>query len=231
MQKKIDIDGVGSVIVSRRKGSRNLRLSIQKNGKIKLSIPYGVSEESGIRFLYTKKDWIIKNSSPPKIFKDNDRIGKAHYLKYYFGEYPSVRCSTTDNQVKVYVPKQLSISSERVQKAVSRYIKTLLKKEAEVLILPRLVAVAEKYGYKFRNSSVKSLHSKWGSCSSENDIVLSIYLLQLPWETIDYVILHELNHTVHHNHSQAFWNQLAAVCPNYKQHIKILKTHRSFLII
>lgn len=72
----------------------------------------------------------------------------------------------------------------------------------------RTAFLAKKHGFSYRRVSIRRSRSRWGSCSAENNINLSIYLMQLPSHLIDYVILHELVHTVHKNHSTAFWELL-----------------------
>ena len=64
------------------------------------------------------------------------------------------------------------------------------------------------HGYQFNRASVKNQRTLWGSCSSRNNINLNINLLRLPEELRDYVILHELVHTRHKNHSREFWREL-----------------------
>ncbi len=74
------------------------------------------------------------------------------------------------------------------------------------LQLPRRVAeLAHLHGFKYQGVKIQSSRTRWGSCSARNSINLSLFLMQLPEHLIDYVILHELCHTVHHDHSNSFW--------------------------
>ncbi len=68
----------------------------------------------------------------------------------------------------------------------------------------RLAMLAERFSFSYRQVSIRILRSKWGSCTGDNRISLSIFLMKLPEELIDFVLIHELCHTVHHNHSQDF---------------------------
>ena len=79
-------------------------------------------------------------------------------------------------------------------------------------ILPRKVEqMAAKFGFQYGRVTVRAARSKWGSCSAENNISLSLWLMTLPEHLIDYVVIHELCHTVHHNHSARF-HALADKC-------------------
>lgn len=71
---------------------------------------------------------------------------------------------------------------------------------------------------KFRKNK-----TRFGSCSSKNSISLNILLMKYPLEVIEYVVIHELAHIKHKNHSRLFWNLVEQYCPNYKQYDKMLK--------
>ncbi len=93
--------------------------------------------------------------------------------------------------------------------------------------LPRRTALlSETHGFSFRRVSVRKSRTRWGSCSSINNINLSIYLMLLPSHLIDYVILHELVHTIHKNHSPAFWSLLDEHTGNAKALAREIKKFR-----
>ena len=91
-------------------------------------------------------------------------------------------------------------------------------------ILPkRLDELAQRFGFKYRKVFIKNQKTVWGSCSYMNDINLNLNLVALDSEFIDYVILHELTHTVHKNHQKAFYNLLVKNMPNALEIQKRLK--------
>jgi len=71
---------------------------------------------------------------------------------------------------------------------------------------------AEEHGFQYNRVSVKSMKSRWGSCSAKKNINLNVKILRLPQKLRDYVILHELVHTEHLNHSALFWTRLSDAC-------------------
>lgn len=98
--------------------------------------------------------------------------------------------------------------------------------EARRVLPARLGQLAEKHGFKYSRCSVRDSHSRWGSCSGKGNISLSIYLVLLADELIDYVLLHELCHTIEMNHGERFWAILDNVCKcNSKAIRKKLKKH------
>jgi predicted metal-dependent hydrolase len=78
----------------------------------------------------------------------------------------------------------------------------------------------------YHSVKVKRLASRWGSCSSNKVITLNFFLMQLPWPLIDYVLIHELIHTRHMNHSPDFWNDFERIHPGAKNTRNILKQYR-----
>ena len=90
---------------------------------------------------------------------------------------------------------------------------------------------AKKYNLDFSEINIKNMTSRWGSCSSLGAITLNLHLMRLPLELIDYVILHELAHLKHHNHSERFWTFLDKICPESDVFNKKLKFYKvDFLI-
>ncbi len=79
--------------------------------------------------------------------------------------------------------------------------------------LPKRIAkIASETNLKYNKVSVRATRTRWGSCSSENNISLSIYLMTLPEYLIDFIIIHELCHTIHHNHSPKFHELVNFIC-------------------
>jgi len=85
--------------------------------------------------------------------------------------------------------------------------------------------LAEEHGFSFKRTKITHASSRWGSCSSAGTISLNIGLMNLPFELIDYVIIHELCHTRHMNHSASFWREVAQFDPSYKIHRAELKKY------
>lgn len=79
-----------------------------------------------------------------------------------------------------------------------------LRHEAREALPLRVEALAALHGFRYGRVSIRASRTRWGSCSARNDLSLSLFLMTLPPHLRDFVILHELCHTVHHNHSAAF---------------------------
>lgn len=230
--KQVEIPGIGIVTLSKRRGNRNIRLGFSRDGSVRVSLPYYVPFQAGISFAVSKTAWITKHRPEQRaIIEDGDRIGKAH--RVIFEKSPSATRPTTRvgiTYIKIILPPGMDAHAEPAQAAAERGAHKALKQQAELLLPQRLIQLAKAHNFTYRSLQVKRLSSRWGSCSQHKDIILNIYLMQLPWELIDYVIIHELVHTEHLNHSAAFWERFEEAMPDAKQRRKAVKAHRATLM-
>lgn len=120
------------------------------------------------------------------------------------------------------IREKLPLRSPETQRARDAKKKLLTKKAKEYLPY-RLDYFAKLYGYNYVRLRFSHANTRWGSCSSNGTISLNIGLMQVPEPLRDYVLLHELAHLNHMNHSPAFWSEVAAHDPKYKDHRKKLK--------
>ena len=134
--------------------------------------------------------------------------------------------------VRVTVPRRQTLKNaqEFVDKKInwikkhSNNMKVLIEKskklpkidreEARENLEKRLSELAEQHNFQYNRVSIRSQRTRWGSCSSKDNISLNMKLLHLPQQLIDYILLHELVHTRVKNHSKDFWNELETVVPN-----------------
>ena len=146
-----------------------------------------------------------KNNSPEQIGRDFT-IDAPHFkLAVQEGNTPGIRITGRDGRYTLYCPTGTDYTTERTQKVLSQGIRGAMKHCAGVMLPPRLEALAKKHGFRYSRCSVRDVQSRWGSCTSRGSINLNIHLVLLPDILIDYVLLHELCHTVEMNHSDRFW--------------------------
>lgn len=194
----------------KRKSSRSIRITIGHSGEVKVSLPAWTPYKVAVAFVQTKQKWISKQQTGKSkhVFAESERIGKAHRLRFTNKSQQRISSRVTDTEIIVNVPEHHKTSDQDVQAAVTKAATRALKKEADRLLLPRLHSLSRKHGFSYKSARVKLLKTRWGSCSSDKDIALNCFLMQLPWELIDYVLLHELLHTRVMAHGPRFWSEL-----------------------
>ena len=229
--KQMDVPGIGAVMVYKRRGNRSLRLSIGSGGEVRVSMPSWLPYEAGKQFAISKTAWIMAHRvAAPIALQHGQAIGKAHRL-YFERSVDAARVSTRlrNNQVYITYPSVMPADASAVQDAARTASIRALRKEAEQLLPYRLRQLAERDAFTYRSVGVKQLKGRWGSCSSEKDIILNLYLMQLPWHLIDYVLFHELTHTKVMQHGPPFWQELERHVPHAKMLRKEISTYHPIL--
>ena len=124
--------------------------------------------------------------------------------------------------------------NERLQKAAAKKLSydevQNLAQSALEIIPKRAEFYATIIGVRFNKLTIRNQISLWGSCSSKGNLSFNCLLMLTPPEVIDYVIVHELCHRKHMNHSKNFWSEVERVLPNYKESKKWLKNNGNALL-
>ena len=120
---------------------------------------------------------------------------------------------------------QKRVSKIRIENEMGKTLPKIDREDARRVLTQRLAELAKEHQFVYGKVSIRSQRTRWGSCSTQNNISLNQNLLHLPDYLIDYVLLHELTHTRVKNHSSKFWNELEKVCPDAKEMRNRLKTY------
>lgn len=215
-KSEIHVPEIGTVFITKKRGQRTMRLRVDMKGAVQVSMPWIVPRSAAVDFIISKRDWIKEQQADRSLIPYSGMLfGKGLQLKII---------NNSQSQRAKQMGKTLSVPFEglydpndtehlhKIQKAITK----ALRNEAEAILLPRLRELAQLFGFEYKSSSIKLVTGRWGSCDSNKHISLSLFLIQLPIELIDYVLIHELAHTEHMNHSPHFWERVAKVCPEYK---------------
>jgi predicted metal-dependent hydrolase len=132
------------------------------------------------------------------------------------------------NWIKKHLYKMRQVEKEH--KAFSKKSTEINRAEARKKLVNRLNELSEQYGFSYNKVFVRNQKTRWGSCSSKNNISLNMKLVRLPNEMIDYVLLHELVHTRIKNHTNAFWAELNKFVGDAKEMSKKMNEYKVFLM-
>jgi len=213
--------------LAKRKGARNIRLSVTAAGKVRVGLPHWLPYSAGIEFARRRQDWINRHLSDHKqhLLVNGGRIGKSYRINYSHRP-AAARTSARLVGQSINITSPHDLNNDTVQLAARRASERAIKKEAERLLPERLQRLSRQHSLSYSSVRVKRLASRWGSCSSTKVITLNFFLMQLPWALIDYVLVHELIHTKHLNHSQSFWDDFDKIYPGAKSTRDLLKKYR-----
>ncbi len=211
------------IIRSKRK---TLSIAIDNFGRLIVRAPHRCSEERIFAFLRQKEDWIIR-----KQFEKEGagiRLPGENLQGYSFMLLGNeVRIELVDKQKIGFDGEVIFLPQEDSKERLISW----LKANAKRILTEITERKAELMGVDFQSVSVSSAKTRWGSCSYDNKIRYSFRLLYVPQEMIEYVIVHELTHTKHKNHSPAFWEEVEKYVPDYKARCKWLEVHSGLMEI
>jgi len=196
-----------------RSNRKTLSLSINENADLVVRAPRLVSDDEIQKFISEKSVWIENKQRLIKAqLKDNaNLISQCLYLGSL---YP---LKIDNNIIKpISFNGHMFTLSNVNRERISLPLKSWYKKRFIEVALPRLSYFSDKHKIKFNQVRVKEQKTLWGSCSSKNNINLNYLLIMAPMKVIDYVIVHELVHTIHKNHSAKFWQKVETIMPKYK---------------
>lgn len=214
----------GTITVRRSTRATQVRLRVAPDGSLKASMPLYAPLFLLKRLVKSSRHELrtmLTQAIPSTTYSDGQQIGKSHTLIVR----PSNRLAATrkKQQVIVELPEGYTLSNPSVIKEIRAAVIIALRAEAKSYLPKRLSYIAQQRGFQYQKVRFSHASSRWGSCSSTGTISLNIALMKLPFELIDYVIIHELAHTIEMNHSDAFWQLVAAGDPQYRTHRKLLK--------
>lgn len=218
----------GKITIRRSPKSTQLHLRVAPDGSLKVSIPMLAPlflVKNMIKNSRNQIREIVSKAKPDYDLKNGTVIGKSHNLIIQENYQNNNSVTLHGQQIIIKITDKNSLKDPIFSKQIRETIIKALRIEAKSYLPKRLAFLANKYNFKYQKTRFSHSSSRWGSCSSNGTISLNIALMKLPFELIDYVIIHELSHTVEMNHSPDFWNVVETYDPNYKIHRKKLKQY------
>ena len=120
----------------------------------------------------------------------------------------------------------LTITINNTEQDLPALAEVWTRTQAQQILPQKVASWAQKMGVEYNNIVIKDQKTLWGSCSSKKNLNFSYRLIKMPLSIIDYLIVHELAHLIHFDHSQEFWACVEGYIPNYKEARKWLNTNR-----
>ncbi len=211
---------VGFVTLKKHKRSRRISIRVKPQKGIIVTLPYRTPYEHGISFLEQSISWIQEQQKKVAVVEAKQLIlpGKSYpirnkQIRIVGADSTKMTLDKSPSDYIITIPNSLNIHTSSTQERLRFAVVEILRLEAKRYLPERTKELAAQQKIHFKKVFIKNVSSRWGSCSAVNNINLSLYLMLLPDELIDYVIWHELAHVHHKNHSDAFWKHLEDLLP------------------
>jgi predicted metal-dependent hydrolase len=219
---------VDQIIRSRRK---TLALIVKPDGSVLVRAPLRASRALIQEFVAKNKGWIERKQAealavlppPPKEYVSGaifPYLGTSYPLEFVEGQRKPL---LLDNGRF----KLAASSQENAASAFERWY----REQARQVLTARVEFFARAYSFHYKGIRITSARTRWGSCSPTGALSFSWRLIQAPLVVVDYVVVHELVHTVVHNHSKGFWQRVGTILPEYQEHRRWLREHGRELLI
>lgn len=215
-----------TVIRSKRK---TLSVEVDTQAQVIVRAPLHMAEHHIKRFIVLKQAWIKRVQSEmrkhvreyaPKRFVENEAflfLGKTYTLKFVPAAYP------------IHIAGRYLLISKLYRGCVRAKLLQWYRTQARCILVERAATYAQWSGLQYTGLGITDARTRWGSCNHKNKINFAWRLIQAPLPVIDYVVVHELVHTIHKNHSQEYWNAVQQFMPDYKQYKRWLRDHNNEL--
>lgn len=218
----------GQITVRRSARATQVRIRVAPDGRLRASLPLYAPLFLVKRLIKSSRPElraILSSAEPEFIYQNGMQIGKSHTLLINESHSGKFKVAIKKQRIIVDLPSNQTLNDSDNRRALRSVVAKALRSEAKSYLPRRLEYLAGLHGYNYETVRFSHASSRWGSCSSNGTISLNIALMKLPFELIDYVLLHELAHTQEMNHSDDFWELVAATDPEFKTHRLNLKKH------
>jgi predicted metal-dependent hydrolase len=218
---------VDQIIRSKRK---TLALIVKPDGAVLVRAPLRTSKTLIQEFVEKNKDWIERHQAKalaarppaPRQYVPGETflyLGTTYPLEIVEGQKEHLRLNGSFQLAASYQGEAAS--------AFERWY----REQARQVLTARVEFFAHGYKFHYTGIRITSARTRWGSCSATGSLSFSWRLILAPLAVVDYVVVHELVHTIFHNHSKQFWHRVGTIMPAYQEHRRWLREHgRQYLI-
>lgn len=217
-----------------RSKRKTVSLIVERNGSLRILAPLKYPEQNIMRFISEKQSWIRKKLSELEVdkkkrpsFEEGSHIafmGDTLKIVYHVVQKKSEEFVCIVDDVLHYNLRNFSYES------MLKVTEQWYRQQATLLFQERVAHFNTYLDRKPSKITIKTQQKRWGTCTSKGHVLLNWRLILAPLEVIDYVILHELCHLYHMDHSKRFWDLVAKVDPVYAEKRLWLKKHGDIIL-
>ncbi|MGV3588000.1 MAG: M48 family metallopeptidase [Adhaeribacter sp.] len=231
---QLNLPDIGLVLLQRSAKAKRISIRLQPLKGIRVVVPPRATFEEAQKFLESKLDWIKlhlpkieKQETNLTVFRpDENYYTFSHQLRLLPHDKATLKARLNASEIQVFYPAYRNSSDDEVQQFIRKALEETYRVEAKQYLPTRVDYFARQFGFSYQKVVIKKAGTRWGSCSYQNNINLNLHLMRLPAHLRDYVILHELAHTVEKNHGPRFWALLDKISGNAVGLDKEIKNYR-----
>ncbi len=232
-KKQLTVENIGTVTITKNRQATRFKISVQPNGTTRVTIPWLASFINGENFLHEHLEWILLAKEkmagklkPLRLVQPGHLFSTRNYhYEISIGEGSKLKIRYAEMEKKIFfeTPGSHNIDNEDLQTQIKQAVENVLRFDAKQYLPVRIAELASKLGYTYKNVTIKNNKTNWGSCSNRKNINLNLHLMRLDDRLIDYVIVHELVHTIIPNHGPNFKEKMLKHFPDTNELEKKLK--------
>lgn len=204
----------------------SLSIQVTPAGEVIVKAPYLMPKFLINQFLTSKETWIQEALNKVQSHKKKQKKYAAGETFFYLGKEYTLEFTDT---ITITVAKENLLFPKALLFRAQKEITNWYSNQAKKIITERVVYHASKMNVVYKDIFFSDTKSKWGTCFHDNTLQFSWRLVMAPLMVLDYVVIHELSHVTHKNHSTAFWARVRQFTPAYRQHRKWLNDHAHLL--
>ena len=212
---------------------RGIRLEIRHDTGLTVVVPRNYKQGQVQDILQKKTDWILRHlpgNKPVQMPLFNKEVDHGEKISYMGNRVELIVISSGSKTSSAELrDRRLYINLNGGHENIVKVLEKWYRSQAALVFTAKADIHKETMGLRYKNILIRGQKTRWGSCSHTGNLSLNWKLLLAPEPVIDYVIIHELAHLKHMNHSQRFWDFVARYCPDWKKYRKWLATHEDEL--
>lgn len=218
------------LVVQRKPYLRHIKFYVKPNRTIYVVAPMNRSLDIIKKEISEHKEWVEKCNQKFQVLKDKFPVkrfltgeafpilGEKFILKIQPADFKKPFLQMDLDQLQYYYPENWDLKPEQEkEELLKKYLKKFYHELAVTHLNQRLRILSEKTQLFPKRLTFRNQKTRWGSCSSDGSLNLNWKLVAFDQNLIDYVIIHELCHITHPNHSRRFWTLVESFCPDYKR--------------
>ena len=212
-----------------RSDRKSIGIIVDKDSNLVIRAPIKTDKEKIKEVISDKSEWIleklekvgeIKPAPKPKEFLSGEKLsylGRKYRLKVKPADIDKARIKLYQGRFLIDYPKAFEGDDGKRISVIRDALTEWYRGKAKIKIKERVDKYREELGVKPNSIKIKNQKTRWGSCSSLDNLNFNFKIIMAPMSIVDYIVVHELAHLIYDNHSREFWQTIKSIIPDYEE--------------